>query len=88
MLASTEGAQIGVFLMLAESSRPMVTEAVGAGQYTVPGLSEPVPRIQIVTIEQAMALRHWAVQLPVIRQDALKRSAKEEDVTRQKAMDL
>ena len=54
----------------------------------MPGLSEPVPRIQIVTIEQAMALRHRAVQLPALRQDALKRAAKEEDVTRQEAMDL
>ena len=83
-----EGAQIGVFLTLAEPSRPMVTEAAGAGQYTVPGQSEPVPRIQIVTIEQAMALRHRAVQLPAIRQEALKRAAKEEDATRQKALDL
>ena len=41
----------------------MVTEAAGAGQFDLPGFG-PVPRIQIVTIEQAMALRDRAVRLP------------------------
>jgi site-specific DNA-methyltransferase (adenine-specific) len=83
-----EGAQIGVFLTLTEPSRPMLTEAAGAGQYEAPGLAGAVPRIQIVTIEQALALRDRAVRLPAIRQDGFKRAAKEEDATRQSAMDL
>jgi site-specific DNA-methyltransferase (adenine-specific) len=83
-----DGAQIGVFLTLTEPSRPMLTEAAGAGQYEASGLAGAVPRIQIVTIEQALALRDRAVRLPAIRQDGFRRAAKEEDVTRQKAMDL
>ncbi len=61
-----EGAGIGVFLTLADPSRPMVTEAAGAGQFELDGFGA-VPRIQIVTIEEAMALRDRAVRLPARR---------------------
>ena len=82
-----EGAQIGVFLTLTEPSRPMITEAAGAGQFTLPGLDAPVPRIQIVTIEQALALRDRAVRLPLAR-DSFKRAAREEDGSRQGTLDM
>jgi site-specific DNA-methyltransferase (adenine-specific) len=65
----------------------MVTEAAGAGQYTLPGTEMAVPRIQIVTIEQALALRDRAVRVPLV-QASHKRAAREEDATRQQAMDL
>ncbi len=81
-----EGAQVGVFLTLTEPSRPMVTEAAGAGLCEIAGFAA-VPRIQIVTIEQAMALRDRAVRLPA-RVDGFKRAAREEDGTRQRRMDL
>ena len=83
-----EGAQIGVFLTLTEPTRDMITEAAGAGQCSLPGLDAVVPRIQIVTIGQAMALRDRAVRLPALRQDSFKRAAREADGTRQKALDL
>jgi site-specific DNA-methyltransferase (adenine-specific) len=83
-----EGAQIGVFLTLTEPSRPMITEAAGAGQYEVPGLSGSVPRIQIVTIEQAMELRDRAVRLPALRQGSFKRAAREEDGGKQGALEF
>ena len=83
-----EGAQIGVFLTLAPPSRPMVAEAAGAGQYALPGTTIAVPRIQIVTIEQAMALRDRAVQIPLARTDAFRKPAREEDKTRQSRLDL
>ncbi len=82
-----EGAQIGVFLTLTEPSRPMITEAAGAGQYEMSGFA-PVPRIQIVTIEQAMALRDRAVKLPARREDGFRRAPKEEDNGRQRTLDL
>jgi site-specific DNA-methyltransferase (adenine-specific) len=66
----------------------MITEAAGAGQYDVPGLAGSVPRIQIVTIAEAMELRERAVRLPALRQDSFKRAAREEDAGRQGAMDL
>ena len=64
----------------------MITEAEGAGQH-VPEAGDPVPRIQIVTIEQAMALHHRAVQLP-LRYDNFKKAAKEADTTAQGALDI
>lgn len=82
-----EGAGIGVFLTLAEPSKPMVTEAAGAGQFELAGF-QPVPRIQIVTIADALALRDRAVRLPARRDDTFKRAAREEDRGAQGALDL
>ena len=64
----------------------MITEAAGAGLCQIDGFAS-VPRLQIVTIEEAMALRDRAVRLPA-RVETLKRAAREEDGSRQKAMDL
>ena len=72
-----EGADIGVFLTLATPGRPMQTEAAAAGQFTLEDCS-PVPRLQIVTVEQAMALRERAVALPLRRADTFRRAAREE----------
>ena len=82
-----EGAGIGVFLTLTEPSKPMITEAAGAGQFELPGFA-PVPRIQIVTIEQAMTLHDRAVRLPARRDDTFKKAAKEADTGAQGALKL
>lgn len=42
-----------------------------------------MPRIQIVTIEQALQLRDRAVRLPARRDDAFKKAAREEGRDRQ-----
>ncbi|MDX2263874.1 MAG: DNA methyltransferase [Hyphomicrobiales bacterium] len=81
-----EGAGVGVFLTLAEPSRPMLTEAAGAGEYVLPGFA-PVPRIQIVSVKDAMELRDRAVRLPARRDDAFKRAARE-DGGKQNEFDL
>jgi site-specific DNA-methyltransferase (adenine-specific) len=52
-----------------------------------PGFA-PVPRLQIVTIEDAMRLRERAVALPARRDDAFKAPAQEERSGRQGALDL
>ena len=72
-----EKAEIGVFLTLTEPTKPMVTEAAGAGQFEMDGFA-PVPRLQIVTIEDALQLRDRAVRLPLRRDDAFKKAAREE----------
>jgi len=82
-----EGAEIGIFLTLTEPKKTMITEAAAAGQFEMEGF-EPVPRIQIVTIEQALELRDRAVRLPARRDDAFKRAAREEDRGAQGALDL
>jgi site-specific DNA-methyltransferase (adenine-specific) len=82
-----EKAGIGVFLTLTEPTKPMITEAASAGLHEEPGFA-PVPRLQIVTVEQAMALRERAVHLPARREDTFKRAAREDDTSRQTALDL
>ena len=82
-----ERAEIGVFLTLTPPTRPMVAEAAAAGQFEEPGFAA-VPRIQIVSVEQAMTLRDRAVQLPARRDDAFKRAAREEAPERQGRLDL
>ena len=49
---------------------------------------DPVPRIQIVTVEQAMHLRDRALRLPARRDDAFKKVAREEDHTAQGKLDV
>jgi site-specific DNA-methyltransferase (adenine-specific) len=73
-----EKAEIGVFLTLNEPTKPMITEAAAAGQHVEDGFA-PVPKIQIVTIEQALQLRDRAVQIPARRDDTFKKAAREKE---------
>lgn len=57
-----EGAQIGIFLTLEESSRDMTTEAASAGYYTSPGWGQNYPKMQILTV--AELLRGAEVKMP------------------------
>ncbi|MGB3313440.1 MAG: DNA methyltransferase [Albidovulum sp.] len=83
-----EKAEIGVFLTLTEPTKPMVAEAAAAGQYIDKDDDRPVPRIQIVTIEDALKLRDRAVHLPLARGDTFKKAAREEDRSAQGKLDL
>jgi len=82
-----EQAEIGVFLTPNEPKKTMIAEAAAAGQYHMEGFA-PVPRIQIVTIEDALRLRDRAVQLPLRRDDAFKKAAREQDKRAQGRFDL
>jgi hypothetical protein len=55
----------------------MVAEAAAAGQFEEDGFA-PVPRLQIVTIEEAMRLHDRAVALPARRDDAFKLAPREQ----------
>lgn len=79
-------ADLAVFLTLAPPTRPMVEEAASAGQVEVDGVA--VPKVQIVTIEQAMQLRDRAVRLPLRRGDMFRKAAREEDGSRQGRLEL
>ena len=48
-----EKAALGLFITLAEPTRPMITEAVSAGLYQTP--REAVPKIQILTISDLLS---------------------------------
>jgi site-specific DNA-methyltransferase (adenine-specific) len=82
-----EKADIGIFLTLSEPKKTMISEAAAAGQFEMEGF-DPVPRIQIVTIEEALNLRDRAVRLPARRDDTFKRAAREEDRTAQGKLDF
>jgi site-specific DNA-methyltransferase (adenine-specific) len=82
-----EGAEIGILLSLTPPKKTMIAEAAAAGQHELDGFA-PVPRLQIVTIEDALALRDRAVQLPARRDDAFKRAAKEDDAGAQGSLGL
>ncbi len=86
-VVTAQGAQVGVLLILEPPTKPMVDWAKQAGICDVPGFA-PVPRLQIVTIEEAMRLRDRAVVLPARRDDTFKRAAKEVDKRAQGALDL
>jgi site-specific DNA-methyltransferase (adenine-specific) len=82
-----ERAEIGIFLTLTEPKKTMVAEAAAAGQFEMEGFA-PVPRIQIVTVKEALELRDRAVLLPARRDDTFKRAAREADTTAQGRLDL
>lgn len=66
-----EGAEIGLFVTLAEPTAPMKVEAAKAGFFTVD--EERYPRVQILTIEQLLDGRK--PDLPLIDHAALRRIA-------------
>ncbi len=82
-----ERAEVGVFLTLTPPKQTMLTEAAAAGHYEEDGCA-PVPRIQIVTIEDALALHDRAVKLPLRRADTFRKAAREDDTTRQGSLNL
>ena len=82
-----ERAQMGVFLTLTPPTKPMLVEAASADLCEVDGFA-PVPRIQIVTVEDAMRLRDRAVNLPARRDDTFKKAPREETRGAQGALDL
>ncbi|MEM6742390.1 MAG: DNA methyltransferase [Pseudomonadota bacterium] len=83
-----EKAPMGVFLTLTEPTRNMKEEAAAAGLWQ-PEHGEPVPRLQIVTIQQIFeAGPRPFLRLPVLRLDAHKKAAREKKDAGQGALDL
>jgi site-specific DNA-methyltransferase (adenine-specific) len=73
-----EKAKIGVFITLAEPTKPMLTEAVKSGFYETP--CGKFPKLQIVTIENL--LEGKKPQIPLIDPGSFKKT-RWEDTTRQ-----
>ncbi|MCX7302011.1 MAG: restriction endonuclease [Rhodobacterales bacterium] len=82
-----QGAQVGVLLTLEKPTKDMVEWSKKSGICEVEGF-EPVPRIQIVTIKDAITQRDRAVRLPARRDDTFKKAARETDTTQQGSLDL
>lgn len=68
-----EKAQIGVFITLAEPTKPMLTEAVKEGFYE--SLYGKYPHIQILTIQELLNSKQ--PNIPLIDPSSFKKAAKE-----------
>ena len=79
-----EKAPIGVFLTLEPPTRPMEKEAASAGFYTLG--DRQYPRLQIITVEQA--LRGVKPAIPLVDTGAAFRRAARETVGNQRKLDV
>ena len=79
-----EKAPIGVFLTLAEPTQPMRKEAASAGFYTLG--QRQYPRLQIITVEQA--LNGLKPAIPLIDTGAAFKRAVRESTSNQPKLDL
>ena len=78
-----ERAKMGIFITLAEPTKPMQTEAVKAGFYETD--YGKYPKLQIFTIEELLSGKK--PQLPLLDPTAFKKAAKE-DLSGSKQTDL
>jgi len=85
-LAHFYSAVDSVFLTLTPPTRPMITEAASAGLCQIEHWNS-VPRIQIVTVADAMHLRNRAINLPN-RTASFKPTARDQVAGLQKSLDL
>ena len=83
-----ERAEIGVFLMLTERTRPMVAEEAAAGQFDESRASRRCRASRSSASRRRCRLRDRAVQLPARRDDTFKRAAREEAPERQGKLGL
>lgn len=79
-----EKAPIGVFMTLAAPTRPMEAEAASAGFYELGG--RRYPRLQIITIEDA--LRGKKAAIPLVDTGAGFKKATKEETTNQGTLDI
>jgi site-specific DNA-methyltransferase (adenine-specific) len=82
-----QNAQIGIFLTLHAPTKPMHEWAKGAGTFEVQGF-DPVARLQIVTIEEALQTGPRAVDTPLRHGSPYKKAAREKDTRAQGKLDL
>jgi site-specific DNA-methyltransferase (adenine-specific) len=78
-----EKAKIGLLVTLAEPGRPMRSEALTAGFYEPP-MSEKVPKIQILTIQELIEQGRKPA-IPLVDPSAFRRAAKEDQSLRKQA---
>jgi site-specific DNA-methyltransferase (adenine-specific) len=79
-----EKARIGVFLTLDPPTRPMEKEAASAGFYTLG--ERQYPRLQIITVEQALAGAKPAI--PLVDTGAAFKRAARENMSKQPKLDI
>ncbi|MEM7295848.1 MAG: DNA methyltransferase, partial [Pseudomonadota bacterium] len=86
-VVTRETADLGVFLTLEPPTRNMIAEAKGMGTLEVEGF-DPRARIQIVTIEDALARGAAAIDAPLRHGDTYRAAPREERSRGQSSFDL
>lgn len=81
-----EHAPMGLFITLAEPTRPMQSEAAAAGFWETDW--GPIPRLQVVTVAQLLASPAPPVRTPMARSDVYAKAAREDRPDRQGNLDL
>ncbi|TVQ53383.1 MAG: hypothetical protein EA355_13605 [Rhodobacteraceae bacterium] len=78
-------APMGIFVTLNEPTKPMLRTAAAAGFWD-PGheTAQPIPRVQIVTVEQLLSSPVPPIRLPMVRTDGHRKAARETKVTQGK----
>jgi site-specific DNA-methyltransferase (adenine-specific) len=71
-----QGAPMGIFVTLRPPTKPMVANAASAGFWETDW--GPVPRVQIVTVEQLLSGPGSPLRIPMARSDAFRKAAREE----------
>lgn len=79
-------APMGILVTLEEPTKPMRETAASYDHWETEW--GPVPRVQIVTVEQLLTSVGSPVRLPVVRHDTHRKAAREERAGRQGALDL
>ncbi len=77
-----EKAQIAALITLEPATRPMLEEAAAAGFYDPPGLLPPVPKLQILTIEQVLAGRE--LDYPQVKVTTFQKAPRQQKAKRRK----
>ncbi len=86
-VVTEQNAAIGIFLTLTPPTKPMLDWANTAGLFKDEYSERTAPRIQIITIEEALQDKEHSVELPIGRGAAYKKTARE-DVKKQDKMKL
>ena len=80
-----EGAPMGIFVTLRQPTRPMIANAAKAGSWETDW--GPIPRVQIVTVEELLTNPAPPLRIPMARSDVYRKAARE-DRSQQGSLDL
>ena len=77
-VTKAQGADVGILLSLEPPTKGAVDWAKQAGMFQIPGHATSVPRLQVVTIEEALKLGPDAARLPLRHDDTFKKAPREQ----------
>ena len=76
-VTKAQGADVGILLSLEPPTKGAVDWAKAAGLFEMPGTTFTVPRLQVVTVEDALKHGPDAARLPLRHADTFKKAPRE-----------